>query len=135
MSMSLGGMALVTTMAAWQDKNLIYLILMISGLAGVREILMMMWGIWMTWELMMRCAEVASKSECSCSQWSLVMIHKMKTGFHQSYGTIKQRSRLVLPKFHCELNPIEMYCGWCKYHSQQAPKNTFDGAKKATCGF
>ncbi|KAF9440987.1 hypothetical protein P691DRAFT_815589 [Macrolepiota fuliginosa MF-IS2] len=49
------------------------------------------------------------KSEHSCSQWSLVMIHKMKTGFHQSYGTVKQRSGLVLPKPHRKLNPIEMY--------------------------
>jgi hypothetical protein len=53
---------------------------------------------------------------------------------------------LVLPKFHCELNPIEMVCnlfwllfnylllqywGWAKYRYRQIEKNTFDQAKTA----
>ncbi|KAG2073340.1 hypothetical protein BDR04DRAFT_938267, partial [Suillus decipiens] len=38
---------------------------------------------------------------------------------------------IFLPKFHCELNPIEMYWGWCKYRYRQIAKRNFNEAKKA----
>ncbi|THU88378.1 hypothetical protein K435DRAFT_866342 [Dendrothele bispora CBS 962.96] len=38
---------------------------------------------------------------------------------------------IFLPKFHCELNPIEMYWGWCKYRYRDEQKNTFAAAKEA----
>ncbi|KAJ3736812.1 hypothetical protein DFJ43DRAFT_988904, partial [Lentinula guzmanii] len=38
---------------------------------------------------------------------------------------------LFLLKFHCELNPIEMYWGWVKYQYREVAKKTFKGAKDA----
>ncbi|KIJ30893.1 hypothetical protein M422DRAFT_267500 [Sphaerobolus stellatus SS14] len=35
-----------------------------------------------------------------------------------------------LPKFHCELNPIEMYWGWTKFRLRAAADGTFPTAKR-----
>jgi hypothetical protein len=46
--------------------------------------------------------------------------------------SIKDRGHVCvfLPKFHCELNPIEMYWGYGKQRYRQVPKSSFEHAKE-----
>ncbi|KAF8229809.1 hypothetical protein L208DRAFT_1479048 [Tricholoma matsutake] len=61
-----------------------------------------------------------SKQEDFINQESLLETHIKKAG-HKC---------IFLPKFHCELNPIEMYWGWVKYCYCELPKQNFTEAKE-----
>ncbi|EDR06923.1 uncharacterized protein LACBIDRAFT_299288 [Laccaria bicolor S238N-H82] len=68
-----------------------------------------------------------------CCAWLLSQQDDFKNQLLLLKSFIKSRGHkcIFLPKFHCELNPIEMYWGWCKYHYCEVEKKTFKEAKEA----
>ena len=74
---------------------------------------------------------VSNKSPCCLAR----ILSTHKDFFEQKSAIrmlIKERGHkcVFLPKFYCELNPIEMYWGYSKARYRQVKKTSFDYAKR-----
>ncbi|THU76463.1 hypothetical protein K435DRAFT_704834 [Dendrothele bispora CBS 962.96] len=56
---------------------------------------------------------------------------KNQVSMLETFITERGHKIIFLPKFHCELNPIEMYWGWAKYRYREEDKPKFEDAKGA----
>ncbi|KZT63123.1 hypothetical protein DAEQUDRAFT_680923 [Daedalea quercina L-15889] len=80
-----------------------------------------------------KCSPVCPfENDCCC----MARLLSKQDDFHyqESLLELKIKARghlcIFLPKFHCELNPIEMYWGWCKYRYREVYKEKFEDAKR-----
>ena len=101
-------------------------------------------------QLRAKCSPVwPIESQNCCMAWLLSQQEDFINQESMLETLIKEKGHLclILPKFHCELNPVEMvssdpvnfitmliykskYWGWCKYRYREYPKATFAEAKE-----
>lgn len=103
-------------------------------------------------KMKMRCSLVCTfENETCCMARLLSKQDDFRLQKSQVEEVLTERGHLCifLPKFHCELNPIEMVCfyfilllsgsqsvqywGWCKHWYRQVYKDTFADAKRVAC--
>ncbi|KIK38771.1 hypothetical protein CY34DRAFT_25514 [Suillus luteus UH-Slu-Lm8-n1] len=84
-------------------------------------------------KLRAKCAPVCPWESTNCCMACLLSQQEDFTNQPSMLETLIKKAGhecIFLPKFHCELNPIEMYWGWCKYRYREVPKKTFEDAKR-----